>query len=181
VNYSYFLPGVGSRMGFVKHILNDWVISGVTVFQTGAPVTPSCSSLSAGPANSDPSLSGGGARCEEIADPNNYTHSFFTNFNTSAFTLAPPGTFGNIGLGILRQPAWSNWDMNLEKRIQIGKDTRRQIRLRLEAYNAFNHAEFSSIGTTIALLGTTNTNTQTGQYTATMSPRQMSTTLRFEF
>jgi hypothetical protein len=181
VNYTYFLPPVGARLGFAKHILNDWVLSGVTVFQTGAPVTPACSSQSAGPANSDPSLSGGGARCQEVADPNNFQHSFYTNFNTSAFTLAPPGTFGNIGLGILRQPAWSNWDMNLEKRIRLGKDTRRQIRLRLEAYNVFNHAEFSSIGTTISLLGTTNTNTQTGQYTATMSPRQMSTTLRFEF
>jgi hypothetical protein len=58
---------------------------------------------------------------------------------------------------------------------------RRVLRLRIEAYNIFNHTEFSTIGTTLTLLGAVNSNTQYGQYTATLSPRQMSTTLRFEF
>jgi hypothetical protein len=181
INYTYALPGVGSRLGPAKHVFSHWNFSGVTIFQTGAPVTPACSSLSPGPANSDPSLSGGGARCQVVADPNDYQHTFFTNFNTGAFTVAPPGTFGNIGLNTLRQPAWVNWDMALDKRIQVGKDTRRVLRLRIEAYNIFNHTEFSTIGTTLTLLGAVNTNTQYGQYTATLSPRQMSTTLRFEF
>lgn len=185
INYLYELPGVGERFGFLKHVLNNWVFSGVTVFQTGAPVTPSCSSLAAGPSNSDPSLSGGGARCQEIASPGAYQQSFYQNFNTAAFTVAPAMTFGNIGLGILRQPAWSNWDMALDKRIPLGKESRRAIRARIEAFNVFNHAEFSTIGTTLTLSGATgtntNTNTQWGQYTATYSPRQLATTLRFEF
>jgi hypothetical protein len=99
-------------------------------------VTPTCTSLSAGPAHSDPSLSGGGAHCEKTANPNNFQQSFYTNFNTSAFTLAPIGTFGIIGENTLRQPSWSNWNV---------------------------------------------ANTQTGQYTATYSLRQIATTLRFEF
>jgi hypothetical protein len=181
INYSYNLPGPGSRLGVVRHILDNWVVSGVTLFSSGAPVAPSCTSLSAGPANSDPSLSGGGARCQEIADPNNYQHSFYTNFNTSAFTLAPVGTFGNIGLNILRQPFWSNWNVALQKVARIGKEGKYRVSARIEAFNVLNHTEFSAIGTTITLLGATNTNTQTGQYTATYSPRQIATTLRFEF
>ena len=181
INYSYNLPGPGSRLGVVKHILDNWVVSGVTLFSSGAPVAPGCTSLSAGPANSDPSLSGGGARCQEIADPNNFQHSFYTNFNTSAFTLAPVGTFGNIGLNILRQPFWSNWNVALQKVARIGKEGKYRVSARIEAFNVLNHTEFSTIGTTITLLGATNTNTQTGQYTATYSPRQIATTLRFEF
>jgi hypothetical protein len=181
VNYTYYLPRVSNHLGVAKHVLNDWVLSGVVTYQSGAPVTPGCSSVSAGPQNSDPSLSGGGARCQEVADPNAFQHSFFTNFNTAAFTLAAPQTFGNIGLGILHQPSWGNFDVALDKRVQIGKDTRRVLRMRIEAFNVFNHAEFSAIGTTLTLSGATNTNTTYGQYTGTYSPRQMSTTLRFEF
>ena len=190
INYSYALPSTGSRIGVVRHVLDNWMLSGITTFQTGAPVTPACSSLDSGPANSDPSLSGvgfatstssGGARCQQVADPKQFQKSFYTAFNTSAFTVAAPMTWGDAGLGILRQPAWSNWDMTLEKRIRIANSDRRVVRLRLEAYNVFNHAEFSTLGTTLSLRAGVNTNTTYGQYTATQSPRQMSTTLRFEF
>jgi hypothetical protein len=185
INYTYYLPSVSKAFGPAKYLLNNWVLSGVTSFQAGAPVTPACRSTVAGPANVDPSLSGGGAHCQVIAIPPASSRTFYQNFNTSAFTVAPAGTFGDIGLGILRQPAWTNYDMALDKRIQIGKDSRRVPRARIEAFNIFNHTEFSTIGTTLTLSGAagtnTNTNTQWGQYTATLSPRQMPTTLRFEF
>jgi hypothetical protein len=189
INYSYQIPAVTSNR-IAKAIVGNWTLSGIAAFQTGAPVTPDCSSLSSGPANSDPSLSGVGAwtsanpvgaRCQAIGDPQNFQHSFYANFNTSAFTLAPVGTFGNIGLGILRQPSWYNLDVNLDKRIPIGHSERRVLRMRIEAYNVFNHTEFSTIGTSLQLLGATNVNTQFGQYTATLPQRVLSTTLRFEF
>jgi hypothetical protein len=181
INYVCSLPSTGSRFGRAKHVLNDWVLTGITTFQTGAPATPSCSSVDAGITNSDPSLTGGGARCMQIADPNAFQKDFYHNFNTSAFTLASPGTFGNIGLGILRQPAWSNWDMTLEKKVQLGNNEKHMLRFRLEAYNVFNQTEFSSIGTGLSLRNGVNTSTTYGQYTGTRPPRQMSTTVRFEF
>jgi hypothetical protein len=190
INYTYAIPGVSPSFGVAKHVLNDWVLSGITSFQSGAPVTPDCSSLSAGVANSDPSLSGvgayttanpSGARCQVVGDPQSGQKDFFNNFNRSAFTLASPGTFGNTGIGILRQPGWTNFDVTLEKKIRLGSNERRLLRARIEAYNVFNHTEFSSIGTSLQLLGNTNVNTTYGQYTATLPQRQMSTTLRFEF
>jgi len=180
INYSYNLPGPG-HPGMLKHVLDNWVLSGVTVYSSGAPVTPSCTSVSAGPANSDPSLSGGGARCQEIANPNTFQQSFYANFNTSAFGMAPAGTFGNIGENTLRQPSWANFNVALQKVARIGRDGRYRVSARIEAFNVFNHTEFSTIGTTYTFSGAVNTNTQTGQYTATYSPRQMATTLRFEF
>jgi hypothetical protein len=190
VNYLYKLPGVGvTSNAVVKQVLNNWVLSGAAAFQTGAPVTPDCSSISAGPANSDPSLSGvgvftnspTGARCQQVADPKAFTQSFYTNFNTSAFTLAAPGTFGTTGLGILRQPSWYNLDMTLDKQIRLGSNERRVLRLRIEAYNILNHTEFSTIGTSLKLQGSVNTNTTYGQDTAVLPSRVLSTTIRFEF
>jgi hypothetical protein len=189
LNWAYQIPGFSSNKA-VKAVLNNWTLSGIASAQTGAPVTPDCSSVSAGPANSDPSFSGVGvfsssnpigARCQEIANPNNFTQSFYTNFNTSAFTLAAPGTYGSTGLGILRQPSWYNIDATLEKRIPIGRNERRNLRLRIEAYNILNHTEFSTIGTSLQLSGANNLSTTWGQYTATLPARVMSTTLRFEF
>ena len=95
--------------------------------------------------------------------------------------MAPVGTFGNTGLGILRQPSWYNLDMTLDKRIRLGSNEKRQMRLRIEAYNILNHTEFSTIGTTLRLQGAVNQNTTYGQYTAAQPNRVLSTTIRFEF
>ena len=189
VNFSYKIPSfTGNKIA--KAIAGDWTMSGIAAFQTGAPVTPDCSSLSAGPANSDPSLSGvgaysatnpGGARCQVVGDPKAFNKDFYNTFNTSAFTLAPAGTFGNVGIGVLRQPGWYNIDLTLDKRFPIGHSERRVLRARIEAYNLLNHTQFNSIGTSLQLLGATNVNTQYGQYTGTMPARVLSTTLRFEF
>jgi hypothetical protein len=188
INYAYQLPKAGPRVGFLKYVINDWTFSGITTFMTGFPVTPTCTSTSAGINNSDPSWTGLTAtgatpalRCKQVADPNDFQQTFYTNFNTKAFALADPGTFGTIGLNRLRQPSFSNWDMTLMKKIPLGKSETRAIRIRIEAYNIFNHTEFQAIGTTYSFSGTTNTNTQTGQYTSTYSPRLMSLTMRIDF
>ena len=188
-NFTYQIPKVSINKA-VDAVLSNWTLSGMMAWQTGAPVTPECSSLSAGAANSDPSLTGygaftasnpAGARCQAVADANSGVKDFDHQFNTSAFTLAPVGTFGNIGIGILRQPTWNNFDLTLDKRIPLSKDGKRQIRARIEAYNVFNHTEFNSIGYQMTLQGASNTNRTYGQYTGTMPARVLSTTIRFEF
>ncbi len=71
--------------------------------------------------------------------------------------------------------------MTLDKRIRVGSEGRRVVRARIEAYNVLNHTEFSTIGTTMTLSGTTNLSTTWGQYTATRAARVISTTVRLEF
>ena len=73
--------------------------------------------------------------------------------------VAPVGTYGNMGLGILRQPAWNNFDVTLSKKILLGKNERCVLRIRIEAYNFFNHTEFTAIGTQMQMLGTSRVNT----------------------
>ncbi len=178
VNYSYALPSF-TKQKLVHAVFGNWTLSGITSASSGAPFSPSCSTTAAFPAN-DPSLTGMTARCQQTADPRAYTQSFYTNFNTAAFVMAPAGSFGNTGLGIFRQPGTVNFDMGLDKAISLGE--RRVLRIKWQAYNALNHAEFNAVGATFNFNAAgVNTNTQTGQYTSTLNPRQQVLTLRFEF
>ena len=184
VNYSYLLPKTSRGFKALRSVINDWTLSGTTLAQTGAAVSPTCSSTAAFPF-SDPTLTGEAgtaqaARCQEIANPASFSQSFYNNFNTTAFALAPVGSFGNTGLGILRQPGWVNFDMALDKTVVVRE--RLHLRIRWQAYNVFNHAEFNQIGTTYTFNATgVNTNTQTGQYTSTLNPRQQELSIRAVF
>jgi hypothetical protein len=179
VNYSYSVPKAATGFKPLNAVINGWTLSGTTLFQTGAAVSPGCSSTAAFPVN-DPTLTGQAARCQEIADPRAFTQDFYHNFNTAAFSMAPVGSWGNTGLGIFRQPSWVNFDMALDKQIVVNEKLR--FRIRWQAYNVFNHAEFNAMGTTYTFNAAgANTNTQTGQYTSTLNPRQMELTVRVVF
>jgi hypothetical protein len=184
-NFAYNVPTFGAQSKLVKAVFGGWTVSGIGIVTTGAPVTPTCSSTAAFPF-SDPSLTGignnsiSGVRCQVVADRQTYTQDFYNNFNTAAFGLAPIGTFGNTGVGILRQPTWWNLDAALDKRISITE--RATLRLRFQAFNVFNHTEFNTIGTTYQWNAAgVNLNTTTGQYTGTQPARQMAFTARIEF
>jgi hypothetical protein len=98
---------------------------------------------------------------------------------------ATQGNFGNTPVGLLTQPSWTNWDATLSKRIPIsvhGRET--AIQIQVQAYNVFNHVEFTTMGATYSFTGAgsaTNTNTTTGLYTAANSPRQMALTVRWNY
>jgi hypothetical protein len=183
-NFSYNLPSP-SREKFVKGLLGGWTWAGTGVVTSGAPVTPTCSSTAAFP-YSDPSETGvgtnsiSGVRCEITGNINAVSKSFFNNFNTSAVSLAPIGTFGDAGVGILRQPSFWNFDTSLNKMIQIKE--RASLNVRFQAYNVFNHTEFNTIGSTFQWnAANVNLNTLTGQYTNTQDARILAMSARFVF
>jgi hypothetical protein len=179
INASYKLPGLTQFGKVVKEGLGGWTLTATSVGSTGAPFSPGCTSTAPFPV-SDPTETGGTARCQEIANPRAFTQSFYSNFNTAAFGMAPVGTWGNTGLGIFRQPSTINLDLNLDKAFKVGERVR--LRLRMQAFNTLNHTEFNTIGSTYSFnTAGTNTNTTTGQYTNTLNPRQMAVTVRVEF
>jgi hypothetical protein len=105
-------------------------------------------------------------------------------FNPAAFSLPAVGTIGNAGggAGVLYGPGWINFDASLSRSIPIGSE-KRQLKLRLEAFNVFNHVEFSGVNSSFTFNPTTgaNTNASTGQYTSDRGPRVLSLELRFQF
>ena len=122
-NYSYQVPSP-SQNKMVKAVFGGWTWAGTGVITSGAPVTPTCSSTAAFP-YSDPSETGvgtnsiTGVRCEVTGNLNATGQNFYNNFNTSAFSLAPIGTFGDAGVGIcISRVSWSNFDTSLDKQIQ---------------------------------------------------------------
>jgi hypothetical protein len=180
VQWVYKIPTFTTN-SFAKAVLGNWTLSSITHMSTGAAVNPACSSTNGGPALTDPSLSGVTARCQIVGDLNSgFTKNFYQEFNTAAIALAPAGTFGNAGLGLLRAPTTWNTDATLNRDIRVGGE-RRMIRIRVEAYNVFNHTEFNAFGSTLTLTSGTNTATTLGQMTGALPARVVATTMRFEW
>jgi hypothetical protein len=93
-------------------------------------------------------------------------------FNTAAF-VAPVNSFGNSERGVLRAPSFWNVDMGLQKNFPVGKD--RQVQLRLEAFNVFNHINDGNPNTDVS-------NANFARITGMSSrPRQMQLGLRFSY
>ena len=89
------------------------------------------------------------ARPDLICDPNTLTGAVDgtgTPFAINAACFAKPGSAGSIGSlqrNILRLPSVFNNDIALFKNIRLGE--KREIQLRWEIYNVFNHTNISDI------------------------------------
>ena len=209
VNYSYDIPAFTDQP-FVKALVRDWQVSGVTRLLSGAPITPTCTSNNAGVQNSNPSLTDGiTARCMLVGDPytltpeqvaanKNLPFADQVHFNVAAFAMAQPngnvGNFGNMGVGILRQPTWHEWDITLSRRFPVTFAGRKNsgVKLQLQAFNVFNEVQFTNMNASFTFTGANNSqnsNANTGKYTAsgdglaagTIAPRIMSLTVRFDW
>jgi hypothetical protein len=204
LNYSYMIPNALSTVPVAKWLVGDWQISGVTKFLSGQATQPSCSSNNTGIAFTNPTLTPGAtAACVYTGEPvfqvthdPNLPEEDQLHFNPNAFAPAVPvsatqGSFGNVPLGILRQPSFWNWDLTLARRFAVKAISRQaQVRLQLQLYNIFNAAEFTTMNTTLtfqddpSVPGLDNlllTSTNHGRYTAANPPRQFGLTVRLDF
>jgi len=93
-------------------------------------------------------------------------------FNTAAFAT-PVNAFGNSPKNNLRAPSFWNADMILQKNIPFGGG--RQLQVRLEAFNVFNHINESNPNVDI-------TNVNYGRITSMSGrPRQLQVGFRFVY
>ncbi len=192
VNYSYDIPVLASAPRVVSLLLRDWQVSGVTKLQSGAAVTPTCSSNNGGIANTLPSLTNGvSASCELTGQPINMDLSQkdpdVPHFNLGAFTMAQPtdtngdgvfdaGNFGSPGtIGLLRNPSWSVWDLTIARRFPISIGNRRNagVKVQLQIYNLFDQVLFTTLNAAFEFTGPNNSeinSANTGKYVATSAP-----------
>jgi len=68
-------------------------------------------------------------------------------FNTSAFVVPPPGTFGDAGRNTITGPGRFLVNMALTKNISLGRP--RTLSIRLQANNVFNTPQFTAIDTVV--------------------------------
>jgi hypothetical protein len=173
VNYVYDLPGL-SRRGFIDNaaarvVLNGWQLSGIASFASGAPINPTYNVSGVGATTLNRTITGSedvAPRVVFTCNPNQSMgdRNIDAFLNTACFAPAAKGSIGlDSGYDRLRGPGLSNWDMSLFKNVSIKEKA--HLQLRLEAFDAFNHAEWATINSVITFNGAgqiTNLPTQLG-------------------
>jgi len=160
-------------------LTEDWSLSGTTRFATGFPVTLYD--------NSDNSLRGtlGNGVNNYLLDTPQYLPGplrINTNgrnsrpaFNTALFPEENLGELGNAKRRMFCGPGIENFDMTLEKDLRFSEA--RSLALRLEAFNAFNHAQFYGPASVDGQIEDPNF----GQIVSAAAPRLMQVAARFSF
>ncbi len=181
LNLTYNLPHAsrvfnGNRA--VKWVFDDWTLAGIAQWVSGTPSSISFSTVQ----GTDLTGGGDGQRVNVVGDPNANGSTFFAWFNPAAFAVPGKGDFGNAAKNSVRNPGVNNTDLSLSKRFPV-KSEQRYFTLRWEAYNAFNHTQYSGINTGARFDLTTGAqvNALFGQVTSTRAPRIMQGSLRFTF
>jgi hypothetical protein len=169
-SYRYELPF--SHVFGHNRAARGWVLTGITRFTTGLPVTLS--------EVDDHSLLG--ANAGSTLDLPNYTpgdleynnpRSGKPYFNPSLFTPEAEGTLGNAARRFFHGPGLNNWDMALHKDTHITES--KVLQLRFEFFNIFNHAQFNSP------VGNVNNTGLFGYVTSARDPRIGQVALKFFF
>jgi len=146
------LPKVGARLGasrFVKAVLDNWTLSGYTSLTSGSPTELglSISGQDAGNrllgAYTAGNLSGQAPRFFINGDPQTDGR-----INMSAFSVPGVNQIGPYPRNYLRNPGIVNQDLSLFKNVPIARDGKTYVQLRLEAFNVFNHPQFSGYNLT---------------------------------
>ena len=160
INYVYPLPDIASWLGSgnnaaTRVALNGWQISGVTTFQSGPPFSVNLNVSGIGSQNiiGTPDWT---AIPDCIGDPRSGTSSSpFNRINANAFTVP---AVGSLALGCRRNnvygPGVNDFDMSLQKTFSFTE--RLKLDVRGEAFNIFNHTQFSGVNNTIDFSGLTN-------------------------
>lgn len=181
-NYVYDLPWYRSQQGFVGHLLGGYEVSGILTVNSGLPLTVFVRRTDGDPAavgvNSSGAPNNGSVatpRPNQVGNPNSGgAKSWDQFFNTSAFAeVSTAGASGNERRGAVTGPGLWRYDMALIKNTRITEGL--HLQFRAEAFNLFNHTNFSSVGTTL-----TTTSTY-GKVTNTRDPRIMQLALKLSF
>jgi len=179
VNWLWDVPKRNWSMAPLRVVLNDWQISGIATFQSGAPVGVGYSQVTPVDLSGTPSVA---PRILVIGNPvlSPGDKTFSRNFDTSVFHLPALGSFGDMSKTLLRGPGINNWDIAVFKNIPIKE--RFKFQFRAELYNAFNHTQFSAFDSTARFDASGNQiNGQFGQYTAARDPRLVQLSIRLQF
>jgi hypothetical protein len=194
LNYVYDLPRLKSANVATRAILGGWQVSGVTRFMTGTPYQIAYSISGVSQVNLTGSTTEG-ARVFLLGNPATGSSNPYTRLN--AAMVAPPavGSTGlESGVNYLTGPGINNWDVSLQKSFAVKERLRFQFRV--DAFNAFNHTQFSGINNTVNYSsitnltptnlylkpdGTVNNINGFGTVNGVRDPRILQTMIRFQF
>jgi len=132
-----------------KYLAKGWQINTVAHLYEGHPLNLGVSLDQRGSlaGSQRPNRIGNGILPSDQRGPNRW-------FDTSAFTLPAPYTFGNSGRNVLRKPGFRQADASLLKnnyfKTPLNENT--NLQMRFEFFNVFNHPNFQPPNATIGSL-----------------------------
>jgi hypothetical protein len=190
--WAYDLPRATSLVNnrIVGALFNNWQVSGKFKAQSGAPL-PLTYSYSPSQDITGSTDSGRPIMIASAVLPKD-KRDFSDAFNTASIIAPPPSLcetgnppficWGNAAKYVFRGPGINDWDMSVFKNMPFFEG-RLRAQLRMEAYNIFNHTQFTTVDTAATFNPTTGaqTNGTFGQYTAAANPRQLQLALRLSF
>jgi hypothetical protein len=146
VNFVYQTPKVAS--GALGLLANEWQISGIYRWTSGRPYGIGWSIPTIGSDN----LTGGtdvGARVHVTCDPGSGSSGDpYKQINTACFAPPQVGSKGDESARFfLHAPPINNLDLSVSKSFTMGKGIRLEVRL--DAFNALNHTQFTGVNSTI--------------------------------
>ncbi len=151
-NFVWDLPGAGRFAGnsrFARLALDNWELSGITSIISGNPTELGLTISGQDAGNrllgtpTAGNLSGQQPRFFVSGSPQNGN-----SINLGAFTVPGIGQMGPYSRFYLRNPWINNQDLSVFKNIRFNKEGKRYLQLRVEAFNAFNHKQFSGYNLT---------------------------------
>ena len=112
-----------------------WTLNSIGTFQTGAPITINLP-------NDNANIGPGPAQRPILLHDRNLKegHTAERWFDTDAFAMPAPFTFGNAGRNIVYEGGERNVDLSLTKQFRIKEPA--QLEFRTEVFNVFNSPNF---------------------------------------
>jgi hypothetical protein len=191
LNFTWATPKFQQAPMLARQVLSGWEFSGISVIQSGSPITVLDSNAGLVYGNFENRAQRTGANPSTSGS----LHSRVLNgyLNQNAFTIAPeapngsgPGDtdFGNSGVGIVRGPGQHNLDMAIERIFPITESSR--LRFRTEFFNLTNTPQFANPNNDLDFTegpnGPVNLNPSFGVITATAAnPRIIQFALKYQF
>ena len=165
---TYHMPFFAGAGGLKEALLGRWRVNAVFLAQSGAPFTVNLgvdqANVGAGPSQ----------RPDQLRDPNlpPSERTPVRWFDTTAFALQPPFTFGTAPRNSVVGPGFASLDVALAKTWTVAGN--RELELRWEIFNALNKANFDLPN---RVFGTPNF----GRIFSAKSPREMQLGVKITF
>ncbi|HXJ41976.1 MAG TPA: hypothetical protein VNH18_22050 [Bryobacteraceae bacterium] len=155
----------------LRGALGGWKTTGIWSWRSGVPINVTSGQdrsfsgvgLDRADLTGSPYLPSGRSRGDQIS----------AWFNTAAFTLNAPGTFGNSPRNLLRGPGFVNLDWSISKHFTLREGL--SVEVRGDFFNTFNNPHLNAPGSSFSSASTF------GRITSAGDPRIIQTSMRIRF
>lgn len=168
--YTYNLPFFKGSRTFLGEAAGGWSLSGITRAQSGQPLTVN-STTSIGTATGNVSYNRRANFVPGVPLTSGYTCARRCAFNPAAFSAPSTTSFGNAPIGNIIGPGYFATDLSLRKSFSVWRES--NLLIQLDAFNAFNRANYSNPNTSIG--------GSLGTITASNPPRQLQLGAKINF